>query len=55
MHRYDEPANYCMVYAGERGPWCSWIQALSKNGKTSREKCYEGTSKNKRFVVLLQT
>ena len=30
-----------MIYAGEQGPWRSWVQVLSKNNKTSGEKCYK--------------
>jgi hypothetical protein len=30
-----------MIYAGEQGPWRSWMQVLSKNNKTSGEKCYK--------------
>ena len=40
MQRYDQSANYCMIYAAQV-PWRSWIQALSRNHKTSGEKCYK--------------
>jgi len=30
-----------MIYAGEQGPWRSWIQVLSKNNKLSGEKYYK--------------
>jgi hypothetical protein len=26
-----------MIYAGEQGPWRSWIQILSKNNKKAAE------------------
>ena len=40
MKRYDQSANYCMIYAAQVA-WRSWIQALSRNHKTSGEKCYK--------------
>jgi hypothetical protein len=40
MQRYDQSANYCMIYAAQV-PWRSSIQALSGNHKTSGEKCYK--------------
>jgi|LakMenE18May11ns_1017448.scaffolds.fasta_scaffold9954617_5 hypothetical protein len=40
MQRYDPSAIYCMIYPAQV-PWRSWIQALSRNHKTSGEKCYK--------------
>jgi hypothetical protein len=30
-----------MIYAGEQGPWRSWIQILSKNNKKAAKNCYK--------------
>lgn len=41
MQRFDQLANYRIIYARETGPWRSWTQVLSKNNKISGEKYHK--------------